>query len=96
MSAKMQPRPTASVRTYLVTWATLIALLALTVATALLPLGGWNLALNLAISLIQAVLAVAIFMHLRVELPVVRLTAASGFLFLGFMVVLMLSDYLTR
>jgi cytochrome c oxidase subunit 4 len=89
-------RPVPSLRSYLLTWAGLLALLALTLGTALLPLGGLSLAINLAISVTQAVLAVMAFMQLRAELVVVRLAAAAGFLFLGFMVILMLTDYLTR
>jgi cytochrome c oxidase subunit 4 len=96
MSGGSGQRPVPSLRSYLLTWAGLLALLALTLGTALLPLGRLNLAINLAISVTQALLAVMVFMHLRAELVVVRLAAAAGFLFLGFMVILMLTDYLTR
>jgi cytochrome c oxidase subunit 4 len=95
MNGGSAPRPVPSLRSYLLTWAGLLALLALTLGAALLPLGGLNLAINLAISVTQATIAVIVFMQLRAELVAVRLTAAAGFL-LAIMVILMSADYLTR
>ena len=79
-------RQPASLGTYPATWAALIALLLLTLETAFLPLGRWNVAIT-AISVTQTLLAMTMFMYLHTELPVVRLAAAVGFVWLEFMFV---------
>jgi cytochrome c oxidase subunit IV len=86
----------APVRTYLLVWAALLALLALSLGSAFLPLGGFNLAVNLILSVTQMLLLMAFFMHLRVASPLLRIFAAIGFVWLMFLFILSLADYLSR
>jgi cytochrome c oxidase subunit 4 len=58
----------------------LLALLALTVGSSLLDLGGFNVALNLAIAAAKSVLIAIMFMHLTGPLP--RLAVAATGLWL--------------
>ncbi len=83
-------------RTYFVSGAALLGLLALTVAAAYVNLGALNTAVSLAISLLKGALIVLIFMHLRYSKPLLWLCAGAGFFWLGILFALALSDYLTR
>jgi cytochrome c oxidase subunit 4 len=58
----------------------LLALLALTVGSSLFDLGGFNVALNLAIAAAKAGLIAMLFMHLTAALP--RLAVAATGLWL--------------
>ena len=85
-----------SPRVYIVVWLTLLALLALTVGTAYLPLGWAKTPLNLAISVTQAALVMLFSMHLRRAHPLVKIIAVIGFFGIAIMIVLTLFDVLTR
>ncbi len=85
-----------SVRGYVLTWLLLLGLLALTLGSAYLPLGGANVAVNLTISFVQASIVLLFSMHLRAAHPTLRLVAVSGFFGILLMIVLTLSDVLTR
>ena len=61
-------------------YATLLILLAFTVGSSLLDLGGFNVALNLAIAAAKALLIAMLFMHLAGVLP--RLVVAATGLWL--------------
>jgi len=76
--------------------AALLALLVLTVGAAFLPLGPWQTAAAMLISSAKAFLIVVFFMHLRKANPLLRIFAAAGVFWLGFLFALTLSDYLTR
>jgi cytochrome c oxidase subunit 4 len=91
MSAKA---PTS--RTYFINGVALLAFLALTILVAHINLGPFNTAVALIISIAKAALIVLFFMHLRYSKPVVWLFALAGFFWLGIMLALALSDYLTR
>ena len=86
--------PTA--RTYLVNSALLLVLLGLTVGVAFVNLGPLNTVVAMSISVAKGALIVLFFMHLRYSKPVIWIFAAAGFFWLGIMLVLALSDYLTR
>ena len=85
-----------SPRTYLISGVLLLALLALTIGVAYVNLGPLNTVAAMTISLAKGALIVLFFMHLRYSKPVIWLFAAAGFFWLGIMLVLALSDYLTR
>jgi cytochrome c oxidase subunit 4 len=95
---KPQPASTSSrpVRRYVLAWLGLLALLLITVGTALVPLGALNVALNLGISVAKTLLVMIIFMHLDSGSPAIRLAAATGFVWLLLLFILTLGDYLTR
>jgi len=86
----------ATPRTYVIVWLTLLALLALTVASAYLPLGWANTALNLAITVTQAALVMLFSMHLRSAHPLMRIIATIGFFGIIILIVLSLFDVMTR
>ncbi len=83
-------------RAYIVTWLALLALLALTTASAFVPLRGFNVVVNLGIALAKAALVVIVFMHLRRGTPMIRIVALAGVMWLCFLVVLSLTDFAAR
>jgi cytochrome c oxidase subunit 4 len=82
--------------TYSLVFAALLAMLALTVAVAFLPLGGWGPVAAMSIAVAKATLIMLYFMHLRQEEGLVRVFAVSGVVWLLLLFTLLLSDYLTR
>ena len=81
---------------YIVVWLALMALLALTVGTAYLPLGWANTPLNLAISVTQAALVMLFSMHLRSAHPLMKIIALIGFFGIAILIILSLFYVLTR
>lgn len=74
-----------------------LVLLALaSLASAYVPLNGFNTALNLAIAGIMVVLLWSFLMELISLGALVRLVALAGLLWLSFMFALTFSDYLSR
>jgi cytochrome c oxidase subunit 4 len=86
----------ASVRGLVNVYLALVALLGVNLGLSYLPLGIFNPITNLGIAALQAGLIMAVFMGLRWSSPLVRVAAIGGIFFLSFLVVLLLSDYLTR
>ena len=86
-----------SVRGYFAVFIALLALTALTTGVAFIDLGGvGNIAVALAIAVIKAALVALYFMHLRYSSPLTVIFAGSGIFWLGILVALTLSDYITR
>ena len=85
-----------SARTYLFTGIALLAFLALTIAAAYIDLGPLNTAVAMAISLAKGVLIVLFFMHIRYSKPILWVFVGAGFFWLGIMLVLAMSDYMSR
>jgi cytochrome c oxidase subunit 4 len=85
-----------SARTYLLNGIALLAFLALTIAAAYINLGPLNTSVSMLISLAKAALIVLFFMHLRYSKPVMWVFVGAGFFWLGIMLVLAMSDYMTR
>src|SRR6478736_5353306 len=82
---------------YWLVFAALIALTFLTVGLSFLHLGTWwHLAAGLAIGALKAALVALFFMHLIHSPARTWLAAALGVFWLGIMVALMMSDFLTR
>ena len=77
-------------------WLGLLALLTVTVFAAYLPLGALNTIVALAIAATKAALVAAIFMELRERNPLTLAFAIAGFFWLGIMLWLAFSDYVTR
>lgn len=86
----------SDLRTYLLVYLALLALLGLTIGAALVPLGGWNTAVNMTIAVAQALLVLTFFMRLRQANGLQRVVAAVGFIWLSILFGLTLTDYLTR
>ena len=84
--------PTISVLTFLA----LAALTVGTVALSLAELGEWHFAVGAAIAVVKAALVVGVFMELARGSARTKLVAAAGLFWLGILVTLTMSDYLTR
>jgi cytochrome c oxidase subunit 4 len=91
----MRERPLPAAR-YLLIGAALLVLLALTTASAYLPLGPWNGALNLAIAAAKAALVALFFMQLKWSKPLVRVFAVTALFMLAILMGLSETDYGTR
>jgi cytochrome c oxidase subunit 4 len=77
-------------------WLALMVLLALTTASAFIPLGSANLFVSLAIAIAKALVVLLFFMELRVSSALVRVFAAAGFFWLMIMIALTSADYTHR
>jgi cytochrome c oxidase subunit 4 len=77
-------------------WLALLALLALTVTIAYLPLGAFNAVVALTIGATKAAIVAAVFMELRHRGPRTFIFAGAGLFWLGILLWLGLMDFLTR
>jgi len=84
------------IRIYLLIFATLLVLTAVTTAVAYINLGPLNVVVMLSIACFKATLVILYFMHVRFTNRVTQLAAVAGFAWLLIMFSLTLSDYLTR
>ncbi|MFL6537606.1 MAG: cytochrome C oxidase subunit IV family protein [Chthoniobacterales bacterium] len=85
-----------SARTYLLNGVALLAFLGLTICAAYINLGPLNTIVAMSISAAKAALIILFFMHMRYGKPVMWLFVGAGFFWLGIMLVLAMSDYLSR
>jgi cytochrome c oxidase subunit 4 len=83
-------------RTLIGAWLSLLALLALTVTLAYVPLGAGNALAALAIGTTKARLVAAIFMELRHRSGLTLVFAGAGLFWLGILLYLGSMDFLTR
>ena len=81
---------------YFAVFAALMVLTALTVWAAYLHLGVWNTPVALTIAVAKALLVALIFMHLRSAPRLTILVVFASVLWLAFLIVITVSDYLTR
>lgn len=81
---------------YFAVFGALMVLTVLTVGAALKDLGPFNTVVALAIACVKAVLVVLFFMHVRHSSRVVWAVVAGGFFWLVLLLLMTLSDYLTR
>ena len=82
--------------TYFLIFAALLVLTTATWGVAYLPLGEWHTVLALAIAITKALLVLLFFMHLLHSTRLTWVVAAAGVFWLGIMLALTFSDYLTR
>jgi cytochrome c oxidase subunit IV len=80
----------------IVAWLALLALLALTVALAYIPLHAFNAVAALTIASIKAGIVAAVFMELRHRGPRTLVFAGAGLFWLGILLWLGLMDFVTR
>ncbi len=85
-----------SARTYFSNAVALLACLGLTIAAAYVNLGPFNTIVAMSISLAKGMLILLFFMHLCYSKALMWIFAGAGFFWLGIMLVLAMSDYLTR
>ena len=86
----------ASIGEYLLIYVALMALLALTLWLSSVDLRGWNGAAGLVIAALKAALVVVYFMHANRSSGLHRVFALVGVFWLGILLCLSLSDYLSR
>ena len=94
MSATEHRQP--SLGAYLAVLAAIIGLTGLTVFAAFQHLGVWNTPVALAIAVTKALLVALIFMHLRYSPKLTLLVVTSSVVWLAFLLVITVSDYVTR
>ena len=91
------PKDTRAVlRHGLVTWAALVALVALTCALAYVPTDRFNGAVSLAVAAAKALVIALFFMNLRRPDPILRLAGAASLLCNAFLFTLTFADVLMR
>src|SRR5262245_64898705 len=83
-------------RTYLLVFAALLLLTALTVAGSFADLGRWHLTVALTIAAAKATLVVLFFMHVLHGGRLIPLVIGAALLWLGILLALTFSDYSTR
>ena len=91
MSEHIVPR-----RTYYVIFGILMLCTYLTVQIAFFDLGAFNVVAALTIAVIKATLVVLFFMHVKYSTRLTWVVIAGGIFWLGILLVLTMSDYLTR
>jgi cytochrome c oxidase subunit 4 len=89
-------RKEAPLRPLILAWAALLALLALTLGLAYVPMGKLNPVVALGIGGLKALIVLAIFMELREGPSLRRVFAAAGFFWLAILFSLSMTDYLAR
>jgi cytochrome c oxidase subunit IV len=83
-------------RIYYAIFAALMVLTAVTVGVAYIDLGPMNVVVALAIAAFKALIVVLFFMHVKYSTRLVKLTVIAGLYWMGILLALTLSDYLTR
>ena len=85
-----------SPKTYLLNYLALLFLLALTIGVSFINLGPLNSIAALGIAFLKMLLILAFFMHLRYSSRLLWIAATTGFVWLGILIVLAMSDYISR
>lgn len=87
---------TVSEKAYVLVLGALLLLTYATYAAALVNLGRWNLAIALGIAAAKAALIILYFMHARYSRWLTWVVIVAGLFWFGILLVLTMSDYLTR
>ena len=91
MSGHVSPKST-----YFTIFGALMVCTILTVLAAFVNLGDLNFPVALTIAVFKATLVVLFFMHVKYGSKLTKLIVGTAFFFLGIMLTLTLSDYLSR
>jgi len=83
-------------RTYILVFLGLIALTVITTAVAFVDLGAFSVAAALAIATGKMLLVALFFMHVRHSTKLTKLVVLGGLLWLVILLMLTLSDFVTR
>jgi len=83
-------------KVYFAVFIALIVLTAVTTLVAFVDLGPLNTVVALVIAFTKAILVALYFMHVRYSSRLTQIIVAGGLFWLGIMIALTLSDYLTR
>jgi len=83
-------------KVYFAVFVALMVLTATTTAVSFLDLGPWNTVVALGIAFLKATLVVLFFMHVKYSPRLTQVTIAGGLFWLAILIVLTLSDFMTR
>jgi len=86
----------ATKKTYVATWATLMAMTLITTLVAFVDLGRFNTVVALVIATFKATLVVLFFMGLKYTPRLTRVVITCGIFWLMLLLVFSIIDYLTR
>jgi cytochrome c oxidase subunit IV len=86
----------ATRKAYFLVYGVLIALTAFTTAMAYVDLGAFNIYVALTIALVKGTLVVLFFMHVRESSGMTRVYVAAGFFWLAILMLLTITDYISR
>ena len=81
---------------YFAVFAALLVLTAITTAVAFVDLGPWNTVVALGIAFLKATLVALFFMHVKYSPRLTQVVVAGGIFWLAILIVLTLSDFMTR
>jgi cytochrome c oxidase subunit 4 len=81
---------------YLGVYVSLILLTLITVGAAYIEMGIFNPIVAVGIACIKGTIVVLLFMHLKYSSRLIKFTCAAGFFTFCVLIVMCLSDYLTR
>lgn len=83
-------------RAYYTVFVVMLVLTLTTYEAARVDLGRWNTPVGLAIAAGKALLIILYFMHARFSSRLTRVVIGAGLFWLGILLVLTMSDYVTR
>ena len=83
-------------KTYVLVFTVLLVLTYTTYIVAFVDLGPWNVVVAMAIAIGKALLVALFFMHLRYSPKLTWIVTGGGLFWLGILLALTASDYLTR
>src|SRR6266513_4537435 len=84
------------VKVYAGVFLTLLAMTAITTLVSGIDLGPWNTVVALGIAVFKATLVVLFFMHVKYSPRLTAIVIAGGIFWLGILLVLTLSDFMSR
>lgn len=90
------PERIVTIKVYAKVLAALLVLTATTCAVSFIDMGKMNAVVAVVIAFVKASLVALIFMSLRYSRRLMRLVMAAGLFWLGILIALTMSDYLTR
>ena len=85
-----------SIKTYTLVFLLLLALTAATTVVSTIDLKVFNVVMALLIAAVKMMLVALFFMHLRHSIILTKVVVGGGMLWLGILLVLSLSDFVTR
>ena len=90
------PEHIVPIKTYMIVLIVLLVLTATTCGVSFIDMGKMNAVVAVVFAFAKASLVALIFMHLRYTRRLMRVVAAAGLFWLGILIALTMSDYLTR
>ncbi len=90
------PEHIVHIKVYVIIFIALLILTATTCAISFINLGRLNAIVALVIAFGKALLVALFFMHLRYSRRLMQVVVAGGLFWLGIMIALTMSDFLTR